>query len=573
MKVVSPNQATGLIDMEEVGKVKQVFSKDHGTDPGIGRDEHGGITRRSALMAAIAVSALGATGGGGVAVARAITSGHVKRSTRYSEGIRSLDAAAIQKMLQSGETTSVELVRAYLDRINAYDKAYGNESGLRAIVNVNDRALADAQVLDSERNNGNVRGPLHGVPILIKDVINVEGMPTTAGFEALADLIAPTDATVVRMLRKAGAIIIAKTTPNLMDTRNPFDQTKSAGFSSAGNGAGLAAGYAPLAIGEDTMGSIRIPASLTSTVGFRPTTGLVSMDGSNRYSFTYDTLGPMTTTVRDAAVLMDVIAGYDPANPTSVKMRIPTTYTEHLSKDFLRGKKVGIFEPFMLASDEAIDKIIRTAAHNMEKQGAEVMSVASDWAWGAPPEAAKLLEEMAGGYNILREWLEEYELEEARDLWLASFKGRPRHLSELAEPTDVITSADLYIATGLKPPARPSKAEYDAYRKDLQAFRDWFASFMKEQRLDAIVYPSVRRTASAAGTFQNFVNTQLAPLLGYPAMSIPAGFSNGMPVGVDIMGSAQADSEVLGIAYAYEQATHHRRLPGSTPRLHSDRYL
>lgn len=488
------------------------------------------------------------------------------------DGIRGLDAAAIQDMLENGETTSVRLVRAYLDRIEAYDAAYRQEPGVRAVVNINKRALADAQTLDEERRQRKIRGPLHGVPVLIKDAIDVEGMPTTAGNKLLADLIAPDDATVVSKLRKAGAIIIAKTSPDLMDTRNPFDQTRSAGFSSSGNGAGLAAGYAPLAIGEDTMGSIRIPTSLTSTVGFRPTTGLVSMDGSNRFSFTYDTLGPMTTTVRDAAVLLDVIAGYDPANPTSVKIDLPSTYTEHLSPHFLKGKRIGVFEPFMVASDNAISQIVRTAARDMEKQGATVVSVAQNWGWEAPREVSKLLgQEMAGGYTILSEWWGAYESAEARDLWLSGFKGKPRHLAELAEPIDQITSADLYAAKGSKPPARPSQAQYEVYREDLKVFRHWFAQFMKDHKLDAIVYPTVRKTAGVAGTFQNFVNTQLAPLLGYPAISIPAGFSDGMPVGIDVMGSAQADSEVLGIAYAYEQATHHRRLPHSTPRLHSEK--
>jgi amidase len=525
-------------------------------------------------VAAVLLSASGQLlmTGSGATEAGAVASGPIKQSANAQEGIRGMDAAGIQEMLNNGETNSVRLVRAYLERIEAYDSAYRDQPGVRAVVNVNKRALADAQALDDERSHGKVRGPLHGIPILIKDAIDVEGMPTTAGSKLLADLIAPDDAAVVSKLSKAGAIVIAKTSPDLMDTRNPFDQTKSAGFSSSGNGAGLAAGYAPLAIGEDTMGSIRIPTSLTSTVGFRPTTGLVSMDGSNRFSLTYDTLGPMTTTVRDAAVLLDVIAGYDPADPTSVKIDRPSTYTEHLNTTFLQGKRIGIFEPFILASDDAISEIVRTAAHDMEKQGATVVSIAHDWGWAAPPEVSKLLgQEMAGGYTVLSEWWGLYESADARDLWLSGFKGKPRHIAELAQPTEEITSADLHAAAGSKPPARPSQAQYEAYREDLKVFRQWFAHFMQEQRLDAIIYPTVRKTASAAGRFQNFVNTQLAPLLGYPAISIPAGFSDGMPVGIDIMGSAQADSEVLGIAYAYEQATHHRRLPHSVPRLQSEK--
>lgn len=559
--------------MQKVEELKLASASDTRPEQGTDRNQDGRVvTRRAALKAAFAMGALGATGGNSRAAARAAVSSQVKRRSKARDGIRSLDATAIRDMLKNGETTSVKLVRAYLDRIQAYDKAYRNEPGLHAVVNVNDKALADALTLDEERRNGKVRGGLHGIPILIKDAIDVEGMPTTAGFEFFADLIAPEDATVVRKLREAGAVIIAKTSPNLMDTRNPFDQTKSAGFSSSGNGAALAAGYAPLAIGEDTMGSVRIPASFTSTIGFRPTTGLVSMKGSNRYSFTYDTLGPMATTVRDAAMLLDIIAGYDPRNPTSVKMSIPSTYTQYLSTQFLEGRRVGIFEPFMLASDDAVSMIVRTAVSNMKMQGAKIVPVADDWGWGAPPEVSKLLgKEMAGGYNVLREWWEGYELEEARDLWLAGFNGKPPHLAELVEPADKITSADMYAAAGWKAGARRSQAEYDAYQEDLKAFRGWFAHLMKDQRLDALVYPTVRKTARAAGTFQNFVNTQLAPLLGYPAISVPAGFSNGLPVGIDIMGFAATDSEVLGIAYAYEQATLVRQLPDSTPSLDLER--
>lgn len=441
---------------------------------------------------------------------------------------RTLDAFAIRELLDSGQISSVGLVQAYLDRIKDYDPASGDIPGICAVISVNSHALEDAGVLDQERAAGRTRGPIHGIPVLVKDIIDVAGMPTTLGRDVAANSSSSGDATVIRKLRDAGAIILAKTDPTGLVARNPFDHTKSAGFSSGGNGAGLAAGYAPIAIGECTMGSTRIPAAATSTVGFRPTTGLISMDGVHRDSSYFDTPGPMTTTVRDAAVLMDIITSsgpdhYDRGAPIS------TTYTKHLECLHLNHKKIGIFEPFMYASDSSICDLIRIAAQDMIDLGADLVSIGKDWIGPGetPPQITKFLSEFAGWYGM--SW-------------------SPEDTKQGAATGQTATSNDR------------EKSE-----RELQEFRDWFVGFADSMCLDAIIYPTTRKTPQPAGALYDFKNTALAPFLSCPAVSIPAGFINNLPVGVDIMGTApNTDSRVLGLAYAFEQATKHRRTPDMT---------
>lgn len=346
------------------------------------------------------------------------------------EALPGLDVPHVQRMLAEGRITSAEFVRDCLARIEAYDQDHGSRPGLHAVVAVNEDALADAEALDAARAAGRVLGPLHGIPVLVKEVFNVKGMPTTAGLGSLLKrLVAPADATVIGKLRHAGAIILAHTDAGSTDSANPFDHSKSPGGSSSGNGAGLAASYAPVAIGECTMGSTRIPAAWTSTVGFRPTTGLVSMNGVAPMSWSYDTPGPMATTVEDIALLMDVIAGFDPEYPTSKKINIPRTYAEYLDNSYLNDKKIGIYEPFMRASDTAISDVARAAAADMEALGARVVSLDEEVTFEVErtPPGGELLWEVAGsrGLNHNAGFDKGSELWPARNLWLAGFDGWP----------------------------------------------------------------------------------------------------------------------------------------------------
>lgn len=493
-------------------------------------------------------------------------------------GLRSLDAAQLQQMLADGDITSVELVQACLDRIKAYDHEHGGEPGLDAIIQLNEHALEDARKLDEERTNAHVRGPLHGIPILLKEIYNVKGMPTPAGMgDLMRNIEAPEDALIVRKLRDAGAIILAHTDAGFANVGNPFDRTLSPGGSSAGNGAGLAAAYAPVAIGEDTMGSPRIPAAWTSTVGFRPTTGLVSMNGAASRSLTYDAPGPQATTVADIAQLMDVIAGFDPDYPASVKMNMPTTYAKYLDKNYFKGKKIGIYQPFMLASDDTVRGVIQNAAAEMEALGAELVALDDAvFPIAQSPPGTELLREIAGdrGLNHDAGFEEGSELGPSMDLWLSTLHADDSDLAQIAAPKDRLTQADIAAAQGVTAPKPATPADQQRNSRLRSELREWFNEVVSEHGVIAVIYPTVRKLPQARKWGFIWQNTSLASLLGYPAISVPAGFIDGLPVGVDIMGTAAGqDAEILGMAYAYEQGTHHRRAPASAPPLASERDL
>lgn len=293
-------------------------------------------------------------------------------------GLLGVDAERLQKALTDGSVTSVQLVDAYLARIDAYDSPYKQQPGLAAIIRLNDHAREDAQRLDEERAAGQTRGPLHGIPVLVKEAINVEGMPLTINSltygDALSEIVPPRDAFAVDRLREAGAIILAHSR-NAEGGVNPYDQTRHPGGSSSGNSAGIASALAPLGLGEDTGGSVRMPAAWTSTVGFRPSTGLVSMDGVAPYGYWADTLGPQALTVTDAANRLDAIAGYDPTNTPSRHVELPSTFTEHLDSDFLRGKRIGIYEPARRGSDQEVIEAFDETVQRFTDAGAEVVSL------------------------------------------------------------------------------------------------------------------------------------------------------------------------------------------------------
>ena len=305
--------------------------------------------------------------------------------------------------------------------------------------------------------------------------------------------------------------------------------------------------------------------------------GLVSMNGAAPILLTYDTPGPQATMVLDVAQLMDVIAGFDPNYPSSVKMDMPSTYTKHLDKDYLRGKKIGIYAPFMLASDDTVRRVIENAATELEQLGAKVVTLHDGISpVERPPAGTELLREIAGsrGLNFTAGFEEGSDLYLATDLWLATLHADDSELAKRAAPKDKLTRADLYAAERINVPALPTPADYQRHARLRDQLRVWFKQIVTEQGVDAVIYPTVRKLAQPRKWGFMWQNTSLAPLLGYPAISVPAGFVDGLPVGLDIMGTAPGqDAEILGMAYAYEQGTHHRRAPASTPPLAGEREL
>lgn len=486
-----------------------------------------------------------------------------------------LGVADLQALLDTRRVTSVQLVSAYLRRIDAYENPYGDQPGINAVITVNPLALAEAARLDRERRLGRVRGPLHGVPLVVKDNMDTHDLPTTAGSRALRDVRPRADATQVRRLRDAGAIVLAKT--NLHEfamnittisslggqTRNPYDQSRHPGGSSGGTGAAVAAAFAPAGLGSDTCGSIRIPAAHNNLVGLRPTLGLSSRAGVAPLAGTQDTVGPLAVSVRDVAVLLDATVGYDHRDPVTAASHgmLPRSYLDGLSPHALRGKRIGVFTDYFGTTGPAsgTSAVVREAIADMTALGARAVELG--------PQPALI--DAASRANRVRD-----EFERDLNAYLdTSADGRPAWLARLTAPTDEITLADVAASGQVTPtvlttiqnwvnsPALPNPA-YEEKLRQRDVLRAGIAELMAVHDLDALVYPTITEPPTVIGTSQPYANCRLAGYSGYPALSLPAGFTpEGLPVGVELLGLPFSEPALLGMGYAYERATRHRTPP------------
>ncbi|MEU1276615.1 amidase [Streptomyces sp. NPDC005799] len=496
-----------------------------------------------------------------------------------------LGIADVRQMLNRHETTSKALVKAYLDRIDAYENTYGNQPGINAIITVNRHAMAEAAELDAERRAGHIRGPLHGVPIVVKDNYDTVDMPTTAGSESLKSFQPRYDSTQVKRLRAAGAIIIAKT--NLHEfaagvttisslggqTRDPYDQTRNPGGSSGGTAAAVASSFAAAGLGTDTCGSIRLPASYNNLVGLRPTKGLTSISGVAPLSSTQDVTGPMTKTVEDAALLLDVMAGYDPEDPatSAAKGKASTHYERTLSKTALKGKRIALLTDKLGTSsaEKPTSDIIRAAADKFRSQGATVVELQL-------PQT--LVDALAGARTTT------FEFQRDLNAWLAQPGARyDAQVASLTAPADKLTLSDIIksgevtptVLTKIKQYAAVAESStYDADYAKALANRKTAAAELKElfaeNRLDAMMYPEIKATAGKIDdTNLPADNCGISPYTGFPALNVPAGFSSDtqMPVGVELLGLPFTESKLLSMGYDYEQATNFRTTPDSVPEL------
>ena len=484
----------------------------------------------------------------------------------YEKSIGELQAA-----MAAGQTSSAQLVRFYLDRIAAYDQAGPR---LNAVLSVNPRASADARALDTERAKRGPRGPLHGIPVLLKDNFETRDLPTTGGSLALSGNIPREDAFQVRKLRQAGAVILGKvnlhelalglTTVSSLggQTLDPYDPTRAPGGSSGGSGVAAAANFAAFTMGTDTSGSIRIPGSHNAIVGLRPSAGLSSRAGIIPFGHTQDTGGPMARTVADVAIVLDATVGYDPADPVTAASngRIPPTYALSLKRDALKGARLGVLSEFFGAApeDQNVGAIVRRAVDEMNMQGATAVDVT------VPNLAAQL-----AASNLLSQELKFY---------LGDYLK--------SSPGSFVSSVEELLASGLHAfplqgileIANAQPEDYltsDDYRNRLAARAGLGQSVLKvmdDNRLDAIVYPTARRIAPPVGGNQIGSNAGLSAQTGFPAITVPAGFTpDGFPVGVEMLGRPFGEPMLLGLAFAYEQATHRRRPPASTPPLGATR--
>ncbi|MDI3340282.1 MAG: amidase family protein [Sphaerobacter sp.] len=483
----------------------------------------------------------------------------------------------IHAALRGGHITARQLVEAYLARIEAYDRK-GPE--LKAIITVNPQALDEADALHRAfRERGTLTGPLHGVPVLLKDQFETRGLRTTFGSIALKDYVPSADAHLVERLRAAGAIILAKTTlPDFAtawfafcsaggETRNPYALDRDPGGSSSGTAAGVAANLGAVGIGEDTGGSIRLPASFTNLVGLRVTTGLISRSGASPLVYFQDTAGPMTRTVRDAAILLDTLVGYDPRDPFTAVVasaRRPASYTAELREDGLRGARIGVLRQAFGADDDPesgpVNRVVNQAIDDLRSLGAEVID----------PVSIPDLQDFIAETSL-------YLLQSKHDInaFLAARPSAPvRTVEEIYASKQFHPSLDLFegIAQG---PDHPE--EHPEYFRRLTAqtrFQRAVLNVLAAHRLDALLYPDVQvlpprqRDLGKWTTLTFPTNTLIAAQTSLPAISVPAGFTDdGIPVGIELVGSPFAEPTLLRLAYAFERATGHRRPPATTPPL------
>ncbi|MSO21126.1 MAG: amidase [Acidobacteria bacterium] len=486
----------------------------------------------------------------------------------------------IHAAFKARRITCRELVGHYLKRIEAYDQAGPK---LNALQTVNRRALDEADRLDAAYRAGGSVGPLHCIPVLVKDQVETSDMPTTYGSVLFKDFVPQRDATVVKKLRAAGALIMGKTNMGEFASgyvgsgfgiaRNAYDPSRSPSSSSSGSGSGVAANFAVVAIGEDTGGSIRGPAAYGSAVGLRPSVPLVSRFGMMPATPTQDTLGPIARTVRDAALLLDVIAGYDPNDPVTAyaATQVPATYTTFLKADGLKGARLGVLRDPLdqnanpTANDyKQVRAVIDNAIAQMKAQGAEVVDPVT-----LPDIQTK----------VDRIFLDNvYETEQATDLYLAAHSNAPiKTLREILITGRVVPSRSARLITNIgKTTNDPGYLNVMQRREEL---RQAILKLMADNRLDALIYatfdhsprvipPNAVNIANPAELADLGNNRRLAPVLAFPALSVPAGFTpEGLPVGIEFLGRQFSEGTLLRLGYSFEQATHHRKPPNSTPPL------
>ena len=473
--------------------------------------------------------------------------------------------ADLQAAQTAGKVTSRGLVDSYLARIQAYDQAGPR---LNTIVLLNPRAREEAEALDRERAEKGPRGPLHGIPVLIKDNYDTHDMPTSGGALALATLQPAADAFQVKKLRDAGAVILGKTTLHELasgitnissftgQTRNPYDLYRTPGGSSGGTGAAIGASFAAAGMGSDTCGSIRIPAANQNLVGLRGTHGLSSRTGVMPLSSTQDIAGPLARTVTDLAIMLDATVGPDPADPITKDgaAHIPKTYRDALAADGLKGARIGVLRSLWgtAPEDEEVAVILRRALESIKTQGAEVVDIAVPGLDDLLRESSVIADEFK--FDLMA--------------YLARIPNAP--VKSLADVIERGLHHDALDAN-FRLRNSPEKKETEHYRQAMvkrRAARAAVLATLEEQRIDVLAYPTLRRKPASIGDAQIGTNCQLSATTGLPAISMPAGFTvDGLPIGLELLGGAWTEATLLKYAFAWEQSAKPRRPPFSTPPL------
>jgi amidase len=486
----------------------------------------------------------------------------------------------IHAAFKSGRLTARQLVQAYLDRITAFDK---QGPTINSIITLNQHALEDADRLDGIYKNSGPIGPLHGIPVLVKDEIDTAGMPTTLGTVVFKDYRPPRDAFAIDKLRQAGAIILGKTTLSEYAagdtygsmfgiTRNPYDLERTAGGSSGGSGAAVAANFSTVAIGEETFASIRRPAGWNGVASLRPTPGLVSRSGMwDGYPSPTAQMGPMARTVGDLARLLDGMVGYDPEDPvTALGVGIVEgSFTKYLDRSGLAGARIGILRESIGVQSEPGSEDFKKVDAVFERNVAELKAagaIISDPI--VIPNLKALLSRRANNPESFEAGLKIY-LARNPDSGLKSRQ-------DIADSPELAKSFPPTKADQWRRPAPPlDAARYLDYLGAREELMFTVLKVMADHKLDAIVHKTVEHqpTFIKDGTNPPYSSNKGVPtwntFLVYPgSITVPSGFTtDNLPTGITFFGRPYSEPTLIRLAYAYEQATHHRRPPRTTPPL------
>ena len=482
----------------------------------------------------------------------------------------------IHSAYKSGQLSVRQLVQMYLYRIEAYDK---KGPAINAIISVNSHALEEADQLDAKFKASCFVGPLHGIPIIIKDQADAKGMPTTLGSVLFRNYYPDRDAFVVEKLKKAGAIILAKSTLGELgggdthgslfgSTRNPYDLDRTSGGSSGGSGASVAANFCAVAVGQEGFASIRRPSTWNSIIGMRPTAGLVSRGGVYAgWPSVAGSLGPMARTVRDLAKLLDVMVGYDPEDPLTARGvgHVPDSFTKFLDKEGLKGGRIGILRQSMgydaepeSEDFEKITEIFNRAVAELKTAGADIVDPI------VIPNLKELLAKRAGSFTD--------EIDSFSFYFGRSANPPYKSREEAAQSPDFAKVIGRSQQRWTRPADAEKHYEYLLAREELTTH---VLKVMADHNLDAIVHKAVEHqpTLIKDGVNPPFVDQKGAPhintfLVFVPSIVVPAGFTrDNLPAGIAFLGRSYDDGNMIKLAYAYEQGTRHRRPPASTTPL------
>lgn len=471
--------------------------------------------------------------------------------------------SAVHEAMQQGKLTCLELVQYYLERIKKYD------GKLHSIILVNPNAEKEAAELDEKFKHGGLTGPLHGIPVILKDNVETDDMPTTAGSIALKGFEPHRNAFIVKRLKAAGALILAKANLHefaiwgetvssiLGPTYNPYDLTRTPGGSSGGTGAAIAADFGIIGIGTDTINSVRSPSSTNNLVGIRPTIGMVSRSGIVPYSLTQDTAGPLCRTVEDAARTLSVIAGYDEDDEiTAWSYNKAQNFEGGLEKGTLEGKRIGILRSFFGKEEinRPVNEVMEKALGVLQRGGAELVEITDDI------DSAWLTSEVSVHLDDFNDHLTQY---------LQSFPADKIPVHSLKEIYDSgkyhpVDKGNMEDALKLS----TYSAHYNEKLLRQQTVKNKIMQLIASKCLDCIVYPHQQQLVCKIGDSQKQRNGVLCSVTGFPSVVVPAGFAPagetaplGVPVGMEIIGEPWSEKRLLMIAAAYEKAAQMRKAP------------